>query len=353
MRFFVLAIASIACGVGTVFAGEAPFYANKLDVMRYIDATGAAQPVKAIPDWNIRRAHVLENMQKVMGPFPNHERGELAVEVLEEVDFPLYTRKKITFQSEPGDRAPAYLLIPKNIAGKAPAMLALHQTYQPAKEEPVGKSGLLNLRYGQELAERGYVVIAPDYPGFGDYMIDVYAMGYESGTMKGIWNHMRCVDLLQSLPEVDPERIGAIGHSLGGHNTLFVSAFDTRIKVAVTSCGFTRFPKYYEGNITGWTSKTYMPSIVTKFDKDPAKMPFDFTEILGVIAPRAVFINAPISDANFEVSGVRDCVESAKPVFELFSSAHKLQAAYPEAEHDFPPAQRAAAYKLIAETIGE
>jgi dienelactone hydrolase len=353
MRFLLLSVALLFCGASAVFAGDAPFYSDKLNIMQYVDGSVAAQPVKAIPDWNIRRAHVLENMQKVMGPFPTHERGDLAVEVLEEVDFPLYTQKKITFQSEPGDRAPAYLLIPKNLTGRAPAILALHQTYQLGKEEPVGKSGLLNRNYAQELAERGYVVIAPDYPGFGDYMIDVYAMGYESGTMKGIWNHMRCVDLLQSLPEVDPERIGAIGHSLGGHNTLFVSAFDTRIKVAVTSCGFTRFPKYYEGNITGWTSKTYMPSIVTKFEKDPAKMPFDFTEILGVIAPRAVFINAPISDENFEVSGVQDCVTSAMPVFELFSSGHKLQAAYPEAEHDFPPAQRAAAYKLIAETIGE
>ncbi len=353
MRFLLLCFVLFSCGASTAFTEDAPFYADKLNIMQYIDAVGAAQPVKAIPDWNIRRAHVLENMQKVMGPFPTHERGDLAVQVLEEMEFPMYTRKKITFQSEPGDRAPAYLLIPKNITGKAPAILALHQTYQLGKEEPVGKSGLLNRNYAQELAERGYVVIAPDYPGFGDYMIDVYAMGYESGTMKGIWNHVRCVDLLQSLPEVDPERIGAIGHSLGGHNTLFVSAFDTRIKVAVTSCGFTRFPKYYEGNITGWTSKTYMPSIVTKFDKDPAKMPFDFTEILGVIAPRAVFINAPISDENFEVSGVQDCVKSAMPVFELFNSEHKLQAAYPEAEHDFPPAQRAAAYMLIAETIGE
>lgn len=353
MSRLLIVLIILSCGAGAALAGEAPFYADKVNIMQYIDAAGAIQPVKAIPDWNIRRAHVLENMQQVMGPFPAHTRGDLAVEVQEVVEFPMYTRKKITFQSEPGDRTPAYLLIPRNLNGKAPAILALHQTYQLGKEEPVGKSGLLNRNYAQELAERGYVVIAPDYPGFGEYMIDVYAMGYESATMKGIWNHMRCVDLLQSLPEVDPERIGAIGHSLGGHNTLFVSAFDTRIKVAVTSCGFTRFPKYYGGNITGWSHKGYMPSIVTKFDKDPAKMPFDFTEILGVIAPRAVFINAPLRDENFENTGVRECVASAMPVFDLFSSAQKLQAAYPDAEHDFPPAQRAAAYKLIAETIGE
>jgi hypothetical protein len=132
-----------------------------------------------------------------------------------------------------------------------------------------------------------------------------------------------------------------------------VGAFDPRIKVMVTSCGFTYFPKYYSGNLTGWSHKGYMPRIASEYGADPAKMPFDFTEILGVIAPRAVFINAPLYDENFEVSGVEDCVTAAAPVYELFSAAHKLHVAYPEAEHDFPPAQRSAAYALIAEMIGE
>ena len=61
--------------------------------------------------------------------------------------------------------------------------------------------------YGRELAKRGYVVLAPDYPSFGDYPYDFSADAYASGTMKGIFNHMRCVDYLQSLPEVDGERI--------------------------------------------------------------------------------------------------------------------------------------------------
>lgn len=346
--FFLLLLAT-----GLAGAGEAPFYADKLNLMQYIDASGAIQPVKAIPDWNVRRAHVLANMQQVMGPFPDHPKPDFYVEVVEVVEFPTYTQTEITFAVEPGDRLPAYLLIPKNLTGKTAGVLALHQTYAGGKEEPAGVSGTLNRHYGQELAERGYVVIAPDYPGYGDYNIDVYAMGYASATMKGIWNHMRCVDLLQSLPEVDPARIGAIGHSLGGHNTLFVGAFDPRIKVMVTSCGFTYFPKYYGGNLTGWSHKGYMPRIASEYGTDPAKMPFDFTEILGVIAPRAVFINAPLHDDNFEYTGIEDCVAAAMPVFELFSSGHKLQAEYPDAEHDFPPAQRSAAYALIAEVLGK
>ena len=90
-----------------------------------------------------------------------------------------------------------------------------------------------NRQYATELAERGYVVLAPDYPSFGDLKdYDFSADAYISGTMKGIVNHMRCVDYLISRREVDGKRIGVIGHSLGGHNALFVAAFDKRLKAS-------------------------------------------------------------------------------------------------------------------------
>jgi hypothetical protein len=155
------------------------------------------------------------------------------------------------------------------------------------------------------------------------------------------------VDLLQSLPEVDRGRIGVIGHSLGGHNALFVAAFDPRLRVVVTSCGFNSFFKYARGNLAGWSHKGYMPRIASAYDRDPAKMPFDFTEILGALAPRAVFINAPLKDDNFEVGGVRDCVAAAGPVYRLLEAAENLEAVYPDAGHDFPPDVRLRAYAFI------
>jgi dienelactone hydrolase len=172
-------------------------------------------------------------------------------------------------------------------------------------------------------------------------------MGYISGTMKCIWNHVRAVDLLESLDEVDSDRIGCIGHSLGGHNTLFLGVFDERVKVMVTSCGFNAFAKYYEGDLTGWTSDRYMPRIATVYGKDPAQMPFDFTEVLAALAPRPVFINAPLHDANFEVSGVHDCLEAARPVYALFGAAERVVPRHPDCGHDFPPDVREAAYALI------
>jgi dienelactone hydrolase len=325
-----------------------PFYADKANLLTYIDADGKSVPIKSLPDWQRRREHILANMQLVMGEMPPDSRKvplDLKVEATETLEKVI--RKKITFAVEKDDRLTAYLLMPRDLKGKASAMLCLHQTVKIGKAEPAGLGNRINLKYALELAERGYVTLAPDYPNFGDYSIDAYAKGYVSATMKGIWNHMRSVDLLQSLPEVDGSRIGCIGHSLGGHNSLFVASFDPRIKVVVTSCGFNSFFKYYKGNLTGWSHNGYMPRINTEYKRDPAKMPFDFTEILGLLAPRAVFINAPLNDANFDVDGVRDCVRAAMPVYKLYELPRNLEVVYPDAQHDFPPGSRLKAYAFI------
>ena len=86
---------------------------------------------------------------------------------------------------------------------------------------------------------------------FGGNQVNPYELGYVSGTMKGIWDHMRAVDVLQSMPEVDGSRIGVMGNSLGGHNSLFVAVFDPRIKAIVCSSGFDSFLKQY---CAGWCS---------------------------------------------------------------------------------------------------
>ena len=231
--------------------------------MVYLDS-GKVHAVRTAQDWEQRRRQILAGMQAVMGPLPDERRRvPLDVKATETVELEGFTRKTLTFAVEKGDRVPAYLLIPKNLSGKAPAILCLHQTTKIGKGSPAGLGDRPTLFYALELAKRGYVTLAPDYPYFGDNKSDPYALGYASATMKGIWNHMRAVDLLQSLDEVDGERIGCIGHSLGGHNTMFVAAFDPRIEAAVSCCGFTSFPKYYKGDLTGWSSDKYMPRIAS------------------------------------------------------------------------------------------
>ena len=294
-------------------------------------------------------------MELVMGPFPKMKaKPPLDMKIIERADTATIFRWKISYVSEEGDRTPAYLLRPKKLTGRVPGILCLHQTTPLGAAEPAGLGGNPDYHYAEELAERGYVTLAPDYPdlpfgqGFGGYHWDAYRHGYKSQTMKGIWNHMRAVDLLQSMPEVAPRRLGCIGHSLGGHNTLFVGAFDTRLRVLVSSCGFTRFRNYGGGDLSGWGQERYMPLIAVRYHNNPAEMPFDFSDVLTSLAPRPLFINAPLHDANFSVEGVRATLKIVEPVYaNRFYAGDRLVVRHPDAAHSFPAPVRHEAYAFI------
>ena len=332
-----------------------PTYPDHSNLMVVLDGDGQLLPVESASDWNVRRAHILANVQEVMGPLPGGERRvPLSPEYGDPISESNYVRTHVTFATEPGDRVPAWLLVPAQAPppGGFPAMICLHQTVRAGKDEPVGIEARPNRSSAKELAERGFVVLAPDYPNFGEYKVDPYAMGYASASMKGIWNHMRGVDLLASRPEVAADRIGAIGHSLGGHNSIFLALFDERIRAIVSSCGFNSFPYYYEGKIAGWSHAGYMPRLMSKFGADPAKVPFDFPELIGALAPRPFFTNSPLRDANFEVEGVRVCMNSARPVYELLGAGDLLIAEYPDDEHDFPPEVRERSYQFLEHELG-
>jgi dienelactone hydrolase len=294
------------------------------------------------------RSAIRKKLELAMGPLPGDKRKlPLDVQILEVTKLDKFTRIKLTYAAEKNDRVPAYLLIPNERKGRLPAVLCLHQTIKIGKGEPVGLGTNENKRYALHLAERGYVTLAPDYPSFGEYPYDFKKSDYASGSMKAIWNNMRAVDLLQERPEVDPQKIGVIGHSLGGHNAMFTAAFDDRIGVIVSNCGFTSFAKYYNGNLKGWTSDRYMPWIATKYGMDPKRMPFDFTDVVISFAPRPFLASAPLRDDNFEVSGVKDVIAAAMPVYERLGAKEKLQANYPDCGHDFPPEVRRVAYEFI------
>jgi dienelactone hydrolase len=303
-----------------------------------------------IATWPQQRDRILAAMQLVMGELPAASRRvRQEVRVLGEEVLPAFTRRKIEFLVEANDWLPAYLLLPHQESA-APGVLCLHQTTRCGKAEPAGVEGKPSLHYAAHLAARGYVALAPDYPfhpdghGYGDYYFNPYENGYASATMKGIWNHMRAVDVLQSLPAVDAARIGCIGHSLGGHNTLFVAAFDERIKAAISCCGFSSFATYRNGNLADWSHPGYMPRIAAVFQSEARQMPFDFPEVVAALAPRAFLAVAPLHDDNFEVSGARACLELAQPIYEMLGAAEKIQSLYPDCGHDFPDDARQKAY---------
>jgi dienelactone hydrolase len=336
------------CAWPSSLAANPPAYHEHQDLSYVLDEDGTRRPIRNADDWQERREQILLGMQEVMGPLPRPERPvPLDVQVGEEHEAGGLIRRKLSYHTDRTDqRVTAWLLMPRE-AKRLPAVLCLHQTANEGKDHPIGLAGRPSLHYALELAKRGYVTLSPDYPSFGEYEYDFDADDYESGSMKAIYDNMRAIDVLQSLPEVDPERIGCIGHSLGGHNALFTAAFDQRIKAVASSCGFTTFARYKGGDLTGWTSSRYMPRIATHYEKSPERMPFDFTEVIAAIAPRSVFVVAPLHDDNFDVVGVREVIAAADPVFDLLGAKERLRAVYPDAGHDFPNPEREAAYQAF------
>jgi acetyl esterase/lipase len=333
---------------------DTPSYFDHQDLSYFLTPDSRRVTIRTPTDWRERRRHIVLGMEQVMGPLPKPERPvALDVVVLEEHREKLFTRRKVAYCTDRADkRVTAWLLLPSGeTTASRPAVLCLHQTTPAGKDSPVGLADRPTLHYARELAERGFVTLSPDYPSLGEHEHDFEADDYASGSMKAIYDNVRAIDFLQSLPEVDPQRIGCIGHSLGGHNGLFTAVFDERIKAVVTCCGFTRFHKYMKGDLTGWSGPRYMPRIKSQYGLSPDRILFDFTEVIAAIAPRSVFIVAPVHDDNFDVDGVRDVVAVARPVFELLGRPDRLRAIYPDAGHDFPDIARREAYDFLGASL--
>lgn len=306
--------------------------------------------------WSQRRSEIVAAMRSIMGQLTlAPDRQPPPVTVLEEIDCGSYLRQKISYQSQPAAATPAYLCIPKQAmdehVARLPAVLCLHPTDNRVGHDViVGLGGKPNRQYASELAARGYVTLSPSYPLMAGYQPDLASLGWESGTLKAIFDNMRGIDLLQSLGFVDGDRIGAIGHSLGGHNSVFTAVIDRRIRVIVSSCGLDSFRDYYGGDPNrwlpgkGWTQQRYMPRLAD-YRGRLDEIPFDFDELLAALAPRHVLVIAPQHDSNFRADSVDRVTAEARKVFSLHGCSDHLAVLHPDCDHDFPDEMREASYR--------
>lgn len=357
----LLTVSLFTCFAGPVTATDAPPPKPRLprdNLLVYRGDDNQTLPVRNVADWLKRRGEILAGMQAVMGRLPGDEkRCPLDMKVEEEVDCGGYVRRLISYQSEPNGRVPAYLCVPKKAlekgAAPVPGVLCLHPTdHKIGHRVVVGLGGRPNRAYAAELAERGYVTLSPSYPLLADYRPDLKQLGWQSGTLKAIWDNIRGLDLLASLGYVRPDAFGAIGHSLGGHNSVFTAVFDDRIQAVATSCGLDSYLDYMHGAEkvwlpeAGWCQTRYMPRLAG-YRNRLEEIPADFSEMVGALAPRHVLIMAPLHDSNFRAESVDRLAAAARAVFDLYQKPGNLRVEHPDCDHDFPDDMRTQAYELF------
>ncbi|MFM8223802.1 MAG: dienelactone hydrolase family protein, partial [Planctomycetaceae bacterium] len=355
--------AALICAGSPLLAAEpAPPRLPPFQLRLFRGPDGSLQPVQSPADWQQRRAEIVRAMHAVMGDFPPAERHQPPpVEVVSEVDCGSYVRRWIRYQTTPGTPVPAYLCIPKRLLAepglKAPAALCLHGTDDVVGAGTVvGLGSRPNRQYAAELAERGWVTLAPNYPHLAGYRPPLESAGWASGTLKAIDDNRRGLDLLDSLPFVRTGKYAAIGHSLGGHNAVYTAVLDDRLIATVSSCGLDSYPDYYGGKEAnwqpgrGWTQPRYMPRLAS-YRGRLAEIPFDFPELIAALAPRRMLIIAPLRDHNFRADSVDRLVAAAQPIFELHQLPGHLRVEHPDCEHDFPPEMRRLAYEFLEQAL--
>jgi len=262
--------------------------------------------IKTQEDWRQRREVLRKRYLDLIRDQHKPEKPPQELEVHETVVIDdTYTRKLISYNVEADDRAFAYLGIPLELDGKSPAIVALHGTYPKGKERAAGLVDNPDKAYLDHLCRRGYVVIAPEHfvsghriPPEGSYETGRFYEKHPEWTAVGkfTYEHSIAIDVLQTLEEVDHDHIGALGHSLGGHGTIFLAAYDERIKAAACNCGASFFR--HNPRVQAWARDHWYIYIkhIRQGLLEHKLPPIDFHEIISLIAPRAFLDLSGLND---------------------------------------------------------
>jgi len=296
--------------------------------------------INELADWKKRRKEIRAVWESFLHPL-NLKRPEPQLELLEEDRPPGCVRQLVAYESEPGLTVEGYLLKPREVKGRLPGVVALHSTVKHTIRQPAGVDGKPEKAFGLKLAQKGMVAFCPRcflWNGDGGYRAQVARFKRRHpkslGMAKMLWDAVRAVDVLMSLPEVDPERIGAVGHSLGAKEAFYLAAFDERVKVTVSS----------EGGIgtgfSNWHDPWYLGPGVKEWSKS-----HEHHELLGLIAPRAFLLLGGDS-----ADGARSWpfIEAALPVYRLYDPPPRIGLFNHGKGHSVPPEAERRIYQWLS-----
>lgn len=304
-----------------------------------VDAAGRAITTPAA--WAERRAELQCRWQACLGPWPT-EKAPLLAEVLETEVRPDFTRQLVRYQVEDGVTTLAYLLTPRATAAeRRPAVVVFHQTTRSNFRQAAGlDESVPELMQGVQLVRRGYVVLCPQCFIFEDGAVE--AVGFArntarvqarhpewTGMARMTWDAIRAADFLESLPGVDRDRIGAIGHSLGAKETLHAAAFDVRYRAAVYNDGGIGL------NFNNWKAMWYLGAQITA-----QGFALEHHQVMALVAPRAfLFLAGEAEDGERS----RPFIDAVQPVYDLLGAGRNLGWLNHRAGHRYPPEARAVA----------
>jgi len=290
------------------------------------------RPIHTVVEWQTRRAKILSDWRAILGRPP--ARCPLAPREIESKDCGTYMLRKIALQVEPDEWMPAWLFVPKG-KGPWPAVVEMHPTRDDNMDYSLGDGTAIYL------VEHGYVVLAPRNFLWGYHGLKMKEATADllrrypqwTGMGKMLWDGRRAVDYLETLLFVSRDRIGAIGHSLGAKEALYMAAFDERIVATVSS----------EGGIgltfSNWNDPWYLGEQIRR-----PNFGHDHHEVLALVAPRAFLLLGGDS-----ADGDRSWpyIEAVLPVWKLLGAPDAVGMFNHKDGHKLNDAARRLAYQFL------
>jgi len=325
---------------------------NQNDAARWL-AKAELPPPFGVPAslsaWEVKRKQVRAQVWELLGQLPPRPKVP-TVETLSREDRGDYILEKFQFDNGAGATVPGYLLLPKGGGAKAPAILFCHRHggfYDLGKEE-LFATNHAPASPGRALVARGYAVLA----------IDAYCFGERNGRGPGgpdekgkegewtaskfnlwvgrsLWgmivrDDLMALDYLASRPEVDADRIGVTGMSMGATRAWWLMALDDRLKTGAPICCLTRGRNLVEhGLLSAHGIYYFVPNLLTHFDNEA---------IVALIAPRPVLFLDGDEDINAPVDGIRAIEAAVRPAYRLYGKEDNFQSIiYPGQGHLYTP----------------
>jgi len=296
-------------------------------------------PIKTRDHWEKQREYLHNQWRDMIGAMELRGlRRPPAFEIRESDQVEGVIRRRITYEAEPHLPTEAYLLMPKRIEGRLPAVVVLHSTTDDTIRQGAGLAGPPEKHWGLKLAQRGMVVICPRCFLWDKKPYDFKLRAEEHkerhplsrGIAKMLYDAQRAIDLLTSLNEVDPARIGAAGHSLGAKEALYLAALDVRVKAAVSS----------EGGIgttfSNWNAPWYWGE-----DEFYGR---EHHELLALVAPRAFLL---IGGDSADGDRSWPFIEAALPVYRFYGEPRRVGLFNHRQGHTVPPLAEQRTYEWL------
>ena len=369
--------------VGTLY----PFVQQQADRSR-LELSFLHPHFRDLASWQrTARARVLEHLfyaPPPVSPTPD---------VIRRTDRGDYIEEYLTFQTTPDLRVPAYVLVPKKGPRPAPGVVVLHchgGAYVWGKEKVVAvgnehpalsdfkKQLYQGTSIANELVRRGYVVITIDmfYWGERRMLLDQDPESYQHrermtadeiatfnrrssqneqlvarslmtagiswpGVM--LWDDLRTLDYLASRPEVDRQRLGCVGLSVGGYRSFLLAALDRRIKAAVDVGWMTSFASNIRRHVVNTVGLTFHIPGLYRY--------LDLPDLAALIAPRSILVINGSKDGLFPRDGVDKAFRKIEACFRKAGAPDRQRCRWYDVPHEFNREMQAEAWEWLGVRI--